>query len=387
MPQSDQPTPNHPVETPKRIGWLDAAKGLGILLVVLGHNQIKADFPIVYQVVYSFHMPFFFLLSGMFFKTNYGFMELVRRRFDSLLKPFIAYMAVVYIGTIFFTKVDLTTIFGHILKALYAGPNTLEWVPLWFLPHLFIVNLFAFCLIKWLYDRLPRLWMRGLFLAALLTGGVAAIKVFWPVNFSILNHPFEFYGLPWSADLLLITTSFFILGYEIRRTFLETLVTTPYSRWVPIGALVIFAGLNIAFQFTIDFYIRSYGSPAVGGQGAVDLYAQFYGPVVVTLEAVSGSLLILYLAKWLEKGSVRVFGWLKALGGASVVVLIFHFVPQAYLYQKLIALDFNSLTASILAFCAGVLFPLLLYAWVIRPNAFLSNWFGLGRLQKPVETP
>jgi len=229
--------------------------------------------------------------------------------------------------------------------------------------------------------------MRGLFLAALLTGGVVAIKVFWPVNFSILNHPFEFYGLPWSADLLLITTSFFILGYEIRRTFLETLVTTPYSRWVPIGALVIFAGLNIAFQFTIDFYIRSYGSPAVGGQGAVDLYAQFYGPVVVTLEAVSGSLLILYLAKWLEKGSVRVFGWLKALGGASVVVLIFHFVPQAYLYQKLIALDFNSLTASILAFCAGVLFPLLLYAWVIRPNAFLSNWFGLGRLQKPVETP
>src|SRR5690242_7681593 len=122
---------------PKRIAYLDAAKGIGILLVVLGHNHIKLEYPLIYQVVYSFHMPFFFLLSGMFFKPGYGLVELVRRRFNSLLRPYIAYLVVVYVGSIFFTKIDLPTIFGRILKALYAGPNTLEWVPLWFLPHLF----------------------------------------------------------------------------------------------------------------------------------------------------------------------------------------------------------------------------------------------------------
>ena len=353
----------------KRIDYLDAAKGIGILFVVLGHNQIKVDYPIVYQIVYSFHMPFFFLLSGMFFKTEYGFRELARRRFNSLLKPFIAYMLVVYLGSIFFTKIDLTTILGRFVKALYAGPNTLEWVPLWFLPHLFLVNLFAFLLIKYLYGRLPRVWMRLLFVAAMLGAGVAAIRMFWPVNFTLMGHTVQVYGLPWSADLLLITGAFFILGYEIQATLIGFLMNPAYARWIFLGALVLFAGLNIVFQSTIDFYIRGYGSY-----------------IVNTLEAISGSLLILYLARWLETGSVRVFIVIKYLGGASIVVLIFHYVPQAFFYQKLSALDMNSFLASVLAFCAGVVFPVLLYRWVIRPNPLLSAWFGLGRLQPAEET-
>ena len=167
----------------KRIEFLDAAKGIGILFVVLGHNHIKLEYPAIYQVIYSFHMPFFFLISGMFFKTDYGFVELARRRFNSLLKPFLAYMVIVYTASIFFTKVDLPTILGRVMKALYAGPTTLEWIPMWFLPHLFLVNLLAFLLIKFVYNRLPHLWMRALFLLLILGAGVATIQAFWPVRF------------------------------------------------------------------------------------------------------------------------------------------------------------------------------------------------------------
>jgi polysaccharide biosynthesis protein PslL len=354
----------------RRIEFIDVAKGIGILFVVLGHNHIKLDYPIIYQVVYSFHMPFFFLLSGMFFKTDFGFIELARRRFNSLLKPFIAYMIIVYTASILFTKIDLWTIAGRIVKALYAGPNTLEWITLWFLPHLFLVNLFAFILVKFIYDRLPRLWMRAIFLTAIIGAGVMTIQLFWPINFTILGHDFKFYGLPWSADLLLITTAFFILGYEIRRTFLDSLTDSPYSRWVFTGAFVLFVGLNIAFQSTIDFYIRSYGSL-----------------IVNTLEAVSGSVLILCLAKWLEKGPAILFDALKYLGGASIVLLIFHYVPQEFLYEKLIRLNMSSFLASALAFCVGVLFPLMLYAWVIRPNPLLSSWFGISSPKREEKTP
>src|SRR5436190_13636462 len=96
-----------------RIEFLDAAKGIGILFVVLGHNHIKLEYPLIYQVVYSFHMPFFFLLSGMFFKSDYGLVELIRRRFNSLLRPFIAYLLIVYTGSVLFTKIDLPTIIGR----------------------------------------------------------------------------------------------------------------------------------------------------------------------------------------------------------------------------------------------------------------------------------
>lgn len=54
----------------KRIEWLDAAKGIGIILVVLGHAIIT---PIrntgsvslfLFNIIYYFHMPFMIYLSG-----------------------------------------------------------------------------------------------------------------------------------------------------------------------------------------------------------------------------------------------------------------------------------------------------------------------------------
>jgi fucose 4-O-acetylase-like acetyltransferase len=59
-----------------RITWVDYAKGVGILLVVFGHtlrglhsSRIIADSSSFHSVdswIYSFHMPLFFLLSGLF---------------------------------------------------------------------------------------------------------------------------------------------------------------------------------------------------------------------------------------------------------------------------------------------------------------------------------
>ena len=43
---------------------IDIAKGIGILLVVFGHLTVGKQN--VYSFIYSFHMPLFFLLSGLF---------------------------------------------------------------------------------------------------------------------------------------------------------------------------------------------------------------------------------------------------------------------------------------------------------------------------------
>lgn len=48
----------------KRIEWLDSAKGIVIILMLYGHfDNIPC---MVKAVIYSFHMPFFFILSGYF---------------------------------------------------------------------------------------------------------------------------------------------------------------------------------------------------------------------------------------------------------------------------------------------------------------------------------
>lgn len=49
-----------------RIEWIDTAKGIGIILVLLGH----ADFEPFSKIIYMFHIPLFFFISGFLFHFN-----------------------------------------------------------------------------------------------------------------------------------------------------------------------------------------------------------------------------------------------------------------------------------------------------------------------------
>jgi fucose 4-O-acetylase-like acetyltransferase len=79
-------------ESSERLVWLDAAKGLGIILVVLGHalgGLIDAGVASTAQrniffAVYTFHMPLFFFLSGLTVRSR---VERNPARFARLLGP------------------------------------------------------------------------------------------------------------------------------------------------------------------------------------------------------------------------------------------------------------------------------------------------------------
>ena len=52
-----------------RIAWVDAAKGVGILLVVFGHLIDGRSFPDIY--ILSFHMPLFLFIFGIFMSETF----------------------------------------------------------------------------------------------------------------------------------------------------------------------------------------------------------------------------------------------------------------------------------------------------------------------------
>ena len=64
----------------KRIEWIDIAKGLLIILVVMGHvtssyhaASMYSNAPLLnfsHQLIYSFHMPAFMFISGLLFRTK-----------------------------------------------------------------------------------------------------------------------------------------------------------------------------------------------------------------------------------------------------------------------------------------------------------------------------
>lgn len=51
----------------KRINWVDALKGFGIILVAIGHSGCPQ---LLLHWIYIFHMPLFFMLSGLMFKDS-----------------------------------------------------------------------------------------------------------------------------------------------------------------------------------------------------------------------------------------------------------------------------------------------------------------------------
>lgn len=115
-------------------------KALAILIVVSGHLEFSL-IPIFPP--YSFQVVLFFFIAGMLFKENYSFIEFVKRRFNSLMKPYIIY-SIIYLGiTILITPLVgkfwgmPITLKNELLIPFLTGHQIDLTSPLWFVPQLF----------------------------------------------------------------------------------------------------------------------------------------------------------------------------------------------------------------------------------------------------------
>lgn len=69
----------------QRIAWADVAKGLGILAVILGHLGV----PILNRLVFPWHMPLFFIISGMFLSLKTPPLQFCKKKVQALIIPFV----------------------------------------------------------------------------------------------------------------------------------------------------------------------------------------------------------------------------------------------------------------------------------------------------------
>ncbi len=77
-----------------RVVWIDWAKSFGIFLVIYAHIP-NAKFS---ELCFLFHMPFFFILSGLLYKKR-SFKEELRRSFIYLYIPYLIYNILLIIIT------------------------------------------------------------------------------------------------------------------------------------------------------------------------------------------------------------------------------------------------------------------------------------------------
>ena len=330
-----------------RIGYFDVARGIGIALVVLGHNDLGALSPFFQQLIYSFHIPLFFFLSGYFINTSIPFLEFFKKRFHAILKPYLFTIFLIYFASVSFEKMGFQTAIGRIFKSLYGSINYIDWGQLWFLPHLFLVSLYAFIFIT-LLNKAKNRWVRWIVLIATLIISVFLLRAFYPFSISIFNRQYEVYGLPFSLDLVLLSGFFFILGSEFRNVIPERI----FDNWlILLGAALGLIVLNYLFPHRVDIAVRVYESLAVN-----------------TAEAILGIFLVLALSRQIEARTGTLASLFKYLGSMSLIILIFHVPIQGFWSQKVMTITGNLPLSLFVGFLMGILGPILIHEIFIRFN-------------------
>lgn len=179
----------------ERIGTIDIARCIAILLTVFAHTMYQGR---LRSVIYQFHMPLFFVLSGSVLRAPASAQELrasLRKRAYTCLIPYC-------IWGVFFMPVTpsglLSLVYGSWQTISQAGTSS----SLWFLPVLFLASVWSEALLFAVRD-LP--WPRLLL-------PVAAALLF-AAGF-VLPHPLPF-GYPFGLDISFVAAGFMLLGYAV----------------------------------------------------------------------------------------------------------------------------------------------------------------------------
>lgn len=255
-----------------RIETIDIAKGLGILLVVIGHSLQTGSYPV--RVIWTFHMPLFFFLSGFCYNPyKYTFGTLLKTRVKQLFVPLLLFSALLLVLRI--PVLSFPVAFSIWRLFPFA---------LWFVFILFLTELLGFYIV-----RLP------LYMPVLI--GLSSVMLY--------NHGIQ---LPYSLSSLPAAIMFYSIGHKLRQ---EQEANANYiniiNKWGVIGGFLI-----LSYAYFKPVYLDM-------GNGVIPLFSLFI--------AIAGIMLTMKMSRKLEKTSISRF--LVFFGKNTFVIMAVH---QFFMY-------------------------------------------------------
>lgn len=155
----------------KRIDYLDVAKGIGIILVILGHlvcynSKLSC-------IIFSFHMPLFFFISGILYRDKDSrFFDFIKHKCKKLLVPYLCFW---FIALLFFIVKGIIKEFNvkELFYDVYTGaPNQYYMGSIWFMLSLFFVELLFYICYKKLKNVNQIIIIISLFILAYLGANI-----------------------------------------------------------------------------------------------------------------------------------------------------------------------------------------------------------------------
>ena len=350
-----------------RLAYADVARLIGIFLVYHGHvvermmylgNAAAAH---QYKSIYAFHMPLFFVLSGLIAKdwaAEQSIGQFAKSRFFSRIVPLIFFnVALALLSLIHkpdFPPIPLATGADYANAALMTALQLPVFdVPTWFLMCLVVVECIHFTVFRLLRGSAARI--------------VVAIIAFYLAGYA-LNSRFQFfqpgnYALPnwWIAYEAITMYALYLVGVLIRR---RGWLSGDTPRFVP--ALLAIAGLA-AVLLTYDL---NQGPFRMKIEAVVILAAAHGNVLWFPLTALAGTVAVLALGKLLERAD-----WMAWLGRNALILfclngIVYHHVngPFAAWFMSGMPQDGWSVAAG------AALLSLLSIALAVPLVAALNRW-------------
>ncbi|WP_300386526.1 acyltransferase family protein [Clostridium sp.] len=316
----------------KRIEYLDVAKGILIITVILSHSP----WPFA-QYMYWFHMPAFFMISGLLHKDGSNF----KKQCFKFYIPYFSFSAIdILFDFIMYPGIaSVENFLLYFKKYIYGGKAI--WGVFWFIPVLLIS--------KFLFDKL-RSNIKTPYVLFVIALGYIAVHIY-SINVipDFITDINEKYWFPLNIDVVPLALTYYAIGFY-SKNILSYLVTK--SSLIISGLaclLLIYKNTSSGIYFYMnmkDSYYKATGWDLVF-------------PICFTI-------FILALSNNLVKGYLRNF--LSYCGKISLIIMYIH-KPIGDLLLNIIP------SASWISFTLSGLLVSLIFNFIISKSLFTRTLF------------
>jgi len=326
----------------RQYDYITLSKAIGIILVVVGHFTSTVYMPAYYSeiknLIFSFHMPLFMILSGFLFQMSMSrkpgdipLLPFIKKKFLRLMVPYFfisVAIALLNFGLGLFMPVKRVVDWRYLLEIFYTNVGGSA-VFLWFMYTLFVVFLISALCMK-------------------LKGGITIL--------GILSVILYFIPLP-QIFYLSFVHSFIIYFWAGIILFL----LTDKKKLRPSLAHSIFAIIILTLAYGRKDFVET------------ENLKQFLNLIC----GLSGSYMVICIAHDIQKSSNN---WLMSLGKYSAYIYLLHMAgvySVRIVYEKMgLFTPFTYSIALALAVIAGLVLPVILTKYVINKNKSLTFLMG-----------
>lgn len=284
------------MEYNKRIMWIDFAKAISIIMVIMGHaiGEYSLKLKEVEVIIYSIHIPLFFILSGYTLKVESLTKKWMYKRIKKIMNFYVFFCFIIFVCHILETLLlksdnefwfklgNMNTIINTILitpKSIFSN--------LWFLPCLLGADILIYCVYKYVKNKK---------MCKILCIVPGLIVLFFRIR---VNMPF-------SLCTIMVSTMYIYIGYEMK-AYTKCKIK---NRGIIYGVLYLVIMICEIKRFGYDFKQVFYN-------------LEITYPILFFITSILGSLTVMEVCKKITTNKL-----LSKIGENTLYIYGLHFIAQ-----------------------------------------------------------